>query len=398
MPVDIGAPVEMKFTASLVERKLREKERLAAMLESQLTSREVRAAAGDGHAKRRPRPCGLTIHTGVGCSFGCIYCYVPDMGFPMRPRPYPLTGLQLVYALSVNPFFVPGLEGTLLAFGSVTEPFMSETFSRAIEYLEHTKRYLGNPQQVSTKAALSEEQVEALARSADPRIDVLVSVSTIRLASRLEPGAPSPRERLRSASYMVKRGMSVTLFVRPIIPGVTDREANAIFSEAKIAGIDKVVLGSLRVTPGILRRLRALGFIDVAGIERRLPRRPTTPKDQVVVLERDVKLKVEETARKHGLMVLPSSCSSNVHAHGLYCNACKWGPCGTGEPPQLDLREIAEAAEILGCGKAAARLATIRGTGRSVLEVECLKPKESRVKAVVAAWLETLTKLQVVVS
>jgi len=31
-----------------------------------------------------------------------------------------LNGLQLAYALLLNPYFIPGTHGTLLAFGSVT--------------------------------------------------------------------------------------------------------------------------------------------------------------------------------------------------------------------------------------------------------------------------------------
>ena len=37
----------------------------------------------DGHSRRPPRSCGMTIHVGVGCPNLCRYCYVEDMGFPV---------------------------------------------------------------------------------------------------------------------------------------------------------------------------------------------------------------------------------------------------------------------------------------------------------------------------
>ncbi|MGC8994056.1 MAG: radical SAM protein, partial [Pyrobaculum sp.] len=36
-------------------------------LEERLAREEILEARRDHHAKRPPRPCGITIHTGVGC-------------------------------------------------------------------------------------------------------------------------------------------------------------------------------------------------------------------------------------------------------------------------------------------------------------------------------------------
>lgn len=378
----------MKKLTSLVERLIAEKQRLTAELESKLNDREQQEARRDHHARRRPIPCGMTIHTGIGCNFSCLYCYVPEMGFPLRPKPYPLSGLQLVYALLINPYFVPGKPGTLLAFGSVTEPFMKTTIERALEYLEATWRYLGNPQQISTKSVLDGEHLERFMSKADPRISVLLSITTIHYATVLEPGAPSPDERFDFARKLTRKGMHATLFLRPIIPGVTDKEFDEIMRRARDAGIRTMVPGSLRVTPGILRRLWASRAVDVSLIERRLPRQPLNSRDQVVIRGTDLKNLAAKVARRYGLAVLPSSCSANIVSHGLACWACKWGPCGSApKPPSSD--EVAEAAEILGCRKARARVT------RNMAYVECRGDK--RLVDVVAVWIETIAKIRVAV-
>lgn len=324
------------------------KEAIVEELRRRVGEEGFRRASRDWHARRRPIPCGMTVHTGVGCSYGCLYCYIYDMGFTGKPQPYPLSGEELALALALNPYVAPGPRGTLLAFGSVTEPFMRETAWRAIEYLESTRRWLGNPQQVSTKTGLKGRLLEKFVEAADPRIDVLVSMTTLRLWKALEPGASPPEERMEFMRRLVEAGLSATLFLRPIIPGVTDREAEDILSRAAYAGVDKVVLGTLRVAEGILRRLRASGAVDMGEIERRLARWPRRG-EQLPIYSRDLKEKIALKAREIGFKVLPASCSANIESHRQGCAACRLGPCGdlSRLPPASD-REVARLLEALG--------------------------------------------------
>jgi DNA repair photolyase len=338
--------------ARLWDEKVRVAERLRSLLGEEGAAR----ARGDHHARRPPRPCGITIHTGIGCSMGCLYCYVPDMGFPMRPRPYPLTPLQMAYALAVNPYVLP--RATLAAYGSVTEPFLPETRERALGYIREVHRWLRLPSQVSTKSILDPELAGRLAE-AEPAISVLVTVVALReWARRLEPGAPPAEERIEAAGRAARRGLHVALFVRPIIPGVTDRQAREIFELAAEAGIRYVVLGTLRVTPGILRRLAAAG-VDVGLIESRLPRPPRGPRDQVAIRAGDIKRAVAGEAERAGLRVLPAACSHNIVSHGGYCEACRLGPCG--DPSRAARYEPGEVEELLEAAGIRARVRLSRG-------------------------------------
>ncbi len=331
--------------AKRLEFALKHKERARQELSTLLDRRERAKAERDHHAKRKPRPCGITIHTGVGCSFGCIYCYIWDMGFPGKPKPYPLSPEAMAYALAVNPYIVPGY--TFAAYGSVTEPFLEETAELAISYIKTVYKWLGLPSQVSTKQVLTGKLTNAL-RETDPNLSILVSVSALGdLARRLEPRAPPAEERLIAAGRAAREGLKVALFVRPIIPGVTDRQANELFELAAESGIREVVLGSLRVTLGILRRLSASGITIPRHL---LPRMPRSKRDQVTLRMHDIKMKVKLAAQTYGLIVHPTACSANVHAHRMPCRRCRLGPCYI-EPAIPDPGEIREALSILGIEK-----------------------------------------------
>ncbi len=309
----------------------RAKQRAIKTLEEKLGEEERREAEQDHHAKRLPRPCGITVHTGVGCSLACAYCYIYDMGFPGSARPYRLSPLQLAYAVAINPHVAVGPWGTLAAVGSVTEPFLPQTKELALSYMKAIATYLGNPLQVSTKTQPPPELVEV-----QEGLDVLISVTD--LSGKLEPGAPSPLERLRTGAELIKRGVSATLFVRPVVPGVTDRELTRLLALARELGYRRVVFGTLRVTKGIVARLKVFG-VDVTPYVRELHEKRQVP-------IRFPKDRFGAVARQMGFEVLPASCAANVVAHGQACALCRWGPCGDVRRLKVDARDVEEYLEM----------------------------------------------------
>ncbi len=316
------------------------KYRIRRGLEEELDRESVERARRDGHARRRPRPCGLTVHTGIGCPLGCRYCYIYDMGFPGRATPYPLGGKELLYALTVNPYFVP--RATMIAVGSVTEPFLRETKERAFEYLRELGR-TGGLVQVSTKMTLTDEECARI-RELVPDISVLVTIVTTKDYKLVEPNAPSPEERVEMMARLVRQGVHVSLFLRPIIPGLSDRHAEDLLNMCLAAGVRTVVLGTLRVTRGILNRLRAVG-IDLSGrVERAHERR------QIPIRASDLKKSIARIAERLGMRVYWSACGANVEAHGAACAACRMGPCGDASKlPDVDEGDLVEVLRYLRC-------------------------------------------------
>jgi DNA repair photolyase len=285
-----------------------------------MTEQEKEDAARDHHARRPPRPCGITIHPGIGCMLECSYCYIYDMGFNVDVKPYPLTGLQLIYALIVNKYFIPGLKGTYLAIGSVTEPFHPLLRERTLEYVEAIYRYLGNPTQFSTKFYIDSMTSKKLAEISRGKISPLVTIVTLGKHRELEPKAPSPEKRLETIRNLRDAGLKPFLFMRPIIPGLTEKEYREILELSMEYGAVGVVAGSLRVTRRILFKLKDSG-IDLNNIIRRLGTtlEKMKPGRQYEVYTSDIKREIASRARKIGLVFYSSACMANLHTHGLLC-------------------------------------------------------------------------------
>ena len=329
----------MTRLVGLLERK----RRVLAELGDRLSSESRARAGADHHSRRRPRPCGMTIHTGVGCSYVCAYCYIYDMGFSAIPKPYPLEPDEMAYALSLNPYVIP--DRTLAAYGSVTEPFLPETRARAIEYMREVWRRLKLPTQVSTKATLTDDIVSGIL-SGDPNTSALVTVVTLS-NRRLEPRAPDPKDRIRFASEVSARGLAVSLFIRPIIPGITDVEAADILRLAANVGVKSIVLGSLRATERIIRRLEACG-VNTMEIRERLTE-PIKGAKQVETKSSDLKANVSRIAEDFGLKVFRSACEANIYSHRRYCAMCHLGPCNIEIGPEpLESGDVEELLEYLG--------------------------------------------------
>ncbi|MEM0253409.1 MAG: radical SAM protein [Candidatus Bathyarchaeia archaeon] len=300
-------------------------------------------AREDHHSRRKPRPCGITIHTGVGCSYACAYCYIYDMGFPANVKPYPLNALEIAYALALNPYVIP--KRTMAAYGSVTEPFLPETAKQAISYMAEAYKWLKLPTQVSTKTLITNELAEGICQG-DPKASILVSVTTLR-NRRLEPKAPDPIERIKFAGDASKAGLAVSLFIRPIIPGVTDAELGDILNIAVESGVKSIVLGSLRVTERILKNLKSLG-VNVKEVEKRLTK-PLKGVKQVETKMADLKGRFISMAEDLGLTVFKAACEANAHAHGAYCAMCSIGPCNINvKPNHVESSDVKDLLDYLG--------------------------------------------------
>lgn len=275
------------------------------------------------------------------------------MGFDKTPRSLELTPMELAYSLLMNPNFISGKWGSLIAIGSISEPFIFP--DSALDYIRELS-VLGNPIQFSTKNYLGSSHSEALSRIKAP-LNPLVTIVTIELEDILEPNAPSVDKRLETIRNLSSAGLRVSLFLRPIIAGVNYEEAEAIMKLAREAGASSVIIGSFRITFNIYLKLKELG-LNLNEIERRInvkKLRSKQDKQITVPLTREEKNRLLSTAYEVGLIPFKSACCSNSSNAGVVCPSvcfetgfCTHCPnlCRMHLRPTLD--RVREALRVLG--------------------------------------------------
>lgn len=303
---------------------------------NRLSEKSIIKASSDQHSKRKPRPCGLTIHPAIGCTNQCIYCYIQDMGFNFkRITPYGLNGLELVYALLSNPYYMPTINGTYLAIGSVTEPFHELVVNKTIEYLRAIEE-LENPVQFSTKEYIDEETAKKIAKI-KLSINPLITIVTIEKKSILEPNAKEIDLRLKTIRNLKSEGLKPMVFIRPIIPGITDVEAEEIINEAKRAGAVGIVAGNMRITSTIIKRMKNAG-LNLKGVIRWVDEEVLGRKQIYVKMKEDIKGYIIKIAEEKGLKAFKSSCCANAYVSGTICiNLCKKS---IGNIPKTSIKEV----------------------------------------------------------
>ena len=308
----------------MVKRDLIElKQEIIKELEREIKDRSrLRKIKRDAHTKRIPIACGITVHMGFHCPFNCVYFYIEEMGFKFKEtEPYPLSGKELALALLYNPSFVPGRNGTFIALGSIVDPFYPTVKEKTFEFIKTISTFLGNPIQFSTKMYLDEESVSRLREVVGKNpLSPLITIITINKAKQIEPKAISPELRFRTIENLRDFGFKPFVFIRPIIPGITDEEIDSILTSSKEYGAEGIVAGSLRVNKRILSRLEEAG-VEVHKIKNRI--KGTLGDHQIVIEETDLKKQVVQTALRLGLLAYNSACCANAYVANVPCyNLC----------------------------------------------------------------------------
>jgi DNA repair photolyase len=189
-----------------------------------------------------------------------------------------------------------------------------------------------------------------LANLSSKRISPLVTIVTLSESRNLEPYAPSPEKRFESIRNMRETGLKPFLFLRPIIPGITEREYKEIIDLAAEYGAIGVIAGGLRVTKRILRELREIG-VDTSIIHKRLeiPVEKMREGVQYDVYTSDIKAEISDYVRHKGLLFFPSACMANLYTHNISCWKMRLMGIELSEKPrEIKIEDVKSTIEDLG--------------------------------------------------
>lgn len=187
----------------------------------------------------------LTINPYRGCEHGCTYCYARpthawlglSAGLDFETR---LLAKKDAAALLRQELARPSYRPQPIAIGFNTDAW--QPLERKLGVTRSILEVLAecrNPAAVISKSVLILRDRELLAAMAERQlVQVAVSITTLDadLNVRMEPRAASPVARLRVIRELSAAGIPVNVMVAPIIPGLTDREMEAILEKAAEAG------------------------------------------------------------------------------------------------------------------------------------------------------------------
>lgn len=196
-----------------------------------------------------------------GCLHDCLYCYARVTHSYLD---LPLSDFGRVVVVKSN---LPALlrrelkrrswRGESIAIGTATDPYQPAegTFKITRGCLEVLAE-AANPCSVTTKGTLLVRDLDLMQELAETT-DFVVHLTLVTLdpglSRRLEPGAPPPASRLKALARLRAAGVPFSVFLAPIIPGLTDRSEQLaeVVRAAADHGARGVWPGVLRLAPGV---------------------------------------------------------------------------------------------------------------------------------------------------
>ena len=205
-----------------------------------------------------------TLNPYEGCSFNCQYCYVRGSKYgenmedtlAVKINGPDILQRQLALRSRKN-------QHGIIALASATDPYIAAETKYQItrKYLEHILTYKF-PVLIITKSKLVLrdvdilKQIDSAAIHADDLkskikrgVIISFSFSTLdeEIVSSLEPGAPSPIERLETMSACKEAGFLVGMNCIPILPFINDKkeQLEKMVVAAKHYGADYILIGGL---------------------------------------------------------------------------------------------------------------------------------------------------------
>jgi DNA repair photolyase len=206
-------------------------------------------------------PFEWSLNPYMGCSHRCTFCYV--RAFERRADRPADERYGAVVRVKTNVAEVlarelarPSWRRETVVIGAATDPYQpAEGRYRLTRACIVALSVARNPFSIITRGPLIVRDLDVLTRAAS-RASVSVNVSVPTLDDRVwratEPGTAPPQARLRALRRLVDAGVRATVFMAPILPGISDSpdQLTAVVRAAREAGATKVAAMLLYLRPG----------------------------------------------------------------------------------------------------------------------------------------------------
>ncbi len=214
---------------------------------------------------------GWAINYAVGCTHGCIFCYVDAIHKKFNPNKVDPEAVQLPWG---RYFFVPEnlweairktpwwkWRGEEALMSSTHDPYLPQLYKYTRAILERALMN-GVRIRIQTRSMLVLNDLDLLEEYKD-RVVLQVSIATMnhRFARLIEPGAPRPEKRLKILEEAKARGIETGVIIAPIFPPNSYRpdlkaDLEEIIARLAEIGVDRVYGEMLHIRGVNMRYIR----------------------------------------------------------------------------------------------------------------------------------------------
>ena len=254
-----------------------------------------------------------TLNPYRGCEFGCKYCYARYThaymgmtdGRDFERKIYVKRNMAARLAEELDQRKDHGLP---IALGTSTDPYQpaEKRYRVTREILAVLLRYRGLNFSITTKSALIMRDLDLLCPlNLHHRLRINVSLITVNptLARRLEPRASTPDRRLKAVKALSYAGLKVSVFIAPILPGLTDHPLGLerVIARAVESGASSIGASLLFLMPSARKQFfpaLAEDFPELLGRYQQLYARSAYVSSEH---KEKIMRMVERLRQKHGL-------------------------------------------------------------------------------------------------
>ena len=192
-------------------------------------------------------PPKLTFNPYTGCDHACVYCYASGYikkFFSCRPKKDLIQRLEREAAR---------LKGELISIANSSDPYpnLEAETGLMLKCLEILSRH-DCKIQIVTKSSPVVRDVDFL-KKVPSMVTLTITTDNDNVSRVLEPYAPSPSERIKTAETLVGKGIPVSVRVDPVIPFVNDNPETLIKTLASV-GVRHVTSSTYKIKPDNWRR------------------------------------------------------------------------------------------------------------------------------------------------
>lgn len=219
-------------------------------------------------SKSRLPGLDYTYNPFMGCTHGCLYCYVPDI---MRGRVSSSTWGTSVSvkegALRKLKADLAKLKPGVVGVSTVTDPY--QPIENALEVTRVSLQILKSaafPVSIQTKSSLVARDIDIM-RGGRFEVGITITSRDDSFRRSFEPGASPIPERVEALRAISASGIRTWIFYGPVVPGVNDRPEDMVFiAELARETGSRVLYDRLNIKP--LLHNRMLTVCDAERLKR----------------------------------------------------------------------------------------------------------------------------------